>query len=225
MRRFFVYTHAKCKKILINEGISSKKIITTGNTIVDAVMQNIELSKKKSKILNKLGIQKNKYLLLTIHREENVDNRERLENFFASLKLIIKEYNQSIVYPIHPRTKKMIDLFNIEVPQGIMVIEPVGFIDFLQLEINSNLILTDSGGVQEEACILKVPCVTLRDNTERPETVTVGANILAGADVKNIMKCVSKMINKKRSWNNPFGNGRASEKIISVLSKINDSMK
>ena len=113
----------------------------------------------------------------------------------------------------------MIKKFNLKIPQGVRPIEPIGYLDFLQLEANARLVLTDSGGVQEESCILKVPCVTLRDNTERPETLEVGSNILAGAIPKKILRCVSKMLNRKRNWRNPFGNGRAGEKIINIIKK------
>ena len=99
----------------------------------------------------------------------------------------------------------------------ITLIKPIGFLDFLHLEASAKLVLTDSGGVQEETCILKVPCVTLRDNTERPETTDVGSNILAGCDPENIIKSVKAMLNKERDWKNPFGDGHASERIIKSL--------
>jgi UDP-N-acetylglucosamine 2-epimerase (non-hydrolysing) len=97
------------------------------------------------------------------------------------------------------------------------MIEPVNFLDFLQLEANAKLVLTDSGGVQEETCILKVPCVTLRENTERPETIEVGANILAGTDPQRIKECVEVMFTKKREWVNPFGDGKAAKRITEIL--------
>ncbi|MBT9141148.1 MAG: UDP-N-acetylglucosamine 2-epimerase [Dehalococcoidia bacterium] len=108
--------------------------------------------------------------------------------------------------------------FNLN-PRGLTLIEPVGFLEFLQLENNARLILTDSGGVQEEACILNVPCVTLRDNTERPETIEVGANILAGASPDGILECSKAMLNRAKNWRNPFGDGKAGEKIVKVLIK------
>ena len=95
--------------------------------------------------------------------------------------------------------------------------EPLGFLEFLQLEANAKLVLTDSGGVQEETCILKVPCVTLRDNTERPETLEVGSNVLSGANQNRILEGVEKMMNRERNWKNPFGNGKSGSRIVKIL--------
>lgn len=214
----FLFAPTKgAKEILLGEGIPRKKIFVTGNTIVDAVYQNLKLAKKKSKILRNLALEKEDYFLITSHRPENVDKKERLKGILEGLDLVYKRFNLPIIYPIHPRTKKMIRKFGLKVPEGIKLIEPVGFLDFLQLEANTKLVLTDSGGVQEEACILKIPCVTLRDNTERPETLDIKANILAGTNPENILGCTLKILKRKRHWMNPFGNGQASKKIINIL--------
>jgi len=211
----------KAKEILIGEGVSEEKIFVTGNTIVDAVYQNLELVKRKSKILGKLNLQNGKYFLVTAHRPENVDKKEILRRILRGLGLIYKKFHLPIIYPIHPRTKKMIKKFKLRFPKGLKVIQPIGYLDFLELEVNTKLILTDSGGIQEEACILRVPCVTLRDNTERPETLEIGSNILAGANSKKILESVSKMLKKKRNWRNPFGDGKSGERIVNIiLSKI-----
>lgn len=209
----------KAKDILLSEGIPKKKIFVTGNTIVDAVYQNLKLAKKRSKILDKLKLKKENYFLVTAHRQENIDKKERLKGILEGIGVIYNKFNLPIIYPIHPRSKKMIKKFNLKIPQGVKLIEPIGYLDFLQLEANARLVLTDSGGVQEESCILKVPCVTLRDNTERPETLEVGSNILAGIDSKKILRCVSKMLNRKRNWKNPFGKGKAGEKIIKIITE------
>jgi len=209
----------KAKDILLSEGIPKKKIFVTGNTIVDAVYQNLKLAQKKSKILDRLNLEKENYFLVTAHRQENVDKKERLKGILEGLGLIYEKFNLSVIYPIHPRTRKVIARFNLSIPKGVRLTEPIGFLDFLQLEANAKLVLTDSGGVQEETCILKVPCVTLRDNTERPETLEVGSNILAGVSPDKILKSVNKMITKKRDWKNPFGSGRAGEKIIKIITE------
>ncbi len=210
----------KSKEILLGEGIPKNKVYVVGNTIVDAVYQNLKLAREKSKILEKLNLQKEKYFLLTTHREENVDIKERFKGILDGVGLIYKKFNLPIVYSIHPRAQKMIEKFKLKIPKWIQLIEPLGYLDFLQLEANAKLILTDSGGIQEESCILKVPCVTLRDNTERPETLEVESNILAGTNPQKILNSVSRMVNKKRNWENPFGSGRAGEKIIKILSNI-----
>jgi UDP-N-acetylglucosamine 2-epimerase (non-hydrolysing) len=207
------------RRILLKEGITSNKIFVVGNTATDAVYRNLILSDKKSKILKKLKLRKNNYLLVTTHRQENVDKKERLTNIMVGLEMIGRKFNLPIIYSLHPRAAKMIEKFGLSTPAGVEIIEPVGFLDFLQLEANARLILTDSGGVQEEACILKVPCVTLRDNTERPETIAVGANVLAGVNPEKIVSAAKKMFNKTRKWRNPFGNGRSGEKILNIILK------
>jgi len=209
----------KAKEILIGEGISKEIIFITGNTIVDAVYQNLKLAKRKSKILKRLKLKKKKYFLVTAHRAENVDKKERLEGILKGLKLVSSKFNLPIIYPIHPRTQKRIEQFKLKIPKEIAFIEPIGFLDFLQLEANAKLVLTDSGGVQEETCVLKTPCVTLRDNTERPETLKVGSNILVGANPKRILKGVKKTMNKKRNWKNPFGDGKSGARIMKIISK------
>lgn len=209
----------KAKEIMLGEGIPVKKIYITGNTIVDAVYQNLELAEKKSKILKKLNLRKEKYFLLTAHRPENVDKKERLKGILEGLNLIYKKFNLPIIYPIHPRTRKMIEKFKLRIPAGIKLIEPIGFLDFLQLEANAKLVLTDSGGIQEETCILKIPCITLRDNTERPETLEVGSNVLAGTNPKEILEAAKKMLKVKKNLGNPFGNGRTGEKLVSIIKK------
>lgn len=209
----------KAKEILINEGIPKDKIFITGNTVVDSVYQNIKLA-KKSAVLKDNNLEKEKYFLLTIHRPENVDKKETLEMIFDGLKLVHDKFNLPIICSIHPRTRKRIREFNLTIPKGIKLIEPVGYLDFLNLESNAKLILTDSGGIQEESCILKVPCVTLRDNTERPETLKVKGNVLAGTNPQRILDCVNKMINKKRIRKNPFGNGESGKIIIDILERV-----
>jgi len=201
---------------LLAEGIPDSKIFVTGNTIVDAAYQNLEISKKRMNVLDELGIHSKKYFLVTAHRAENVDVRARLSGILDSLKIIGTKYNIPVIFPMHPRTVKMVDAFGLSL-DGIIVTKPFGYLEFLQLEENAALILTDSGGLQEEGCILGTPCVTLRDNTERPETVDVGANVLAGTNASVIAECAEQMMNIKDTWSNPFGDGHASEKILETI--------
>ena len=204
------------KKNLCREGISEKKIFLVGNTVVDAVYQNIKIAHKTS-VLNDLGLSPKKYFLVTIHRQENVENKSRFRSIFNGLEKI-GELGFEVVYPIHPRSRKQMKLFNLQ-SEKVRIIDPVDFFSFLQLESNAIVILTDSGGVQEEACILKVPCVTLRDNTERPETIQVGSNILAGTDSGKIFDCTKEMAAKKKEWKSPFGDGNASKRVIKEITK------
>lgn len=208
------------KQNLVQEGIPEEMIYVVGNTIVDATIQNIEIAKNKSAMLNHLDIKPNHYFLITLHRAENVDKKTRLKEILTSFELLSNEYELPLIFPIHPRTMKRIKEFNLESKLNIdllNIIKPVGYLDFLILESNASLILTDSGGVQEEACILNTPCVTLRDNTERPETINVESNVIAGCNPAKILKSVEIMFNKEKSWTNPFGDGKSAEKITSIL--------
>lgn len=169
------------KQNLLREGILKDKIFVTGNTIVDSVYQNLVIAMRTVKVLAELGLTPREYFLVTSHRQENVDNRERLGEILRGMELIKSEFGLTVVFPVHPRTRKMAKLFGLEL-DGIRAIVRLGFLEFLQLETHARLVLTDSGGVQEAACILGVPCVTLRENIERPETAEMGANVLEGAD-------------------------------------------
>jgi len=199
---------------LIRDNVQGK-IFVTGNTIVDAVNQNLELASSKSNILERLSLSTNGYFLVTCHREENVDHKDRLKNILESLELILQNYEHEVIFPVHPRTEKRLREFGLKL-SDVRLIEPVGYLDFLKLEANAKLILTDSGGIQEEACIMRIPCVTLRESTERPETVQAGSNIVAGLTPQTILAAVEQMVNKNREWKNPFGDGRAGERIAKV---------
>lgn len=206
----------KAKAILLGEGIPEEKIFVTGNTIVDVVYQNLEIAREKENTLDTLNLKPKGYFLATLHRQENIDNRTRFLSILKGLEGVADEFNLPVIYPIHPHSRKMMTKFDLQ-PRGLMLAEPVDFLSFLQLESSARLILTDSGGVQEEACILTVPCVTLRDNTERPETLEVGSNILAGISPNTILECSKVMLGRENNWQNPFGDGTAGRKIIEIL--------
>ncbi|HUL62250.1 MAG TPA: UDP-N-acetylglucosamine 2-epimerase (non-hydrolyzing), partial [Methanocella sp.] len=200
------------RELLLKEGIPADRIFVTGNTVVDAVRENLRLADGRA--LRRLGLAPKAYLLSTLHRQENVDSRDRLAEILRGLGLVSREQGLPVVLPVHPRTRKMLDSFGLALPDGIRLIEPVGFLDFLAAEAGARLVLTDSGGVQEESCILGVPCVTLRDNTERPETVQAGANVLAGHRSGDILAAARKMLAAEGGWPNPFGDGTAGRQII-----------
>ena len=207
------------KNIVVGEGIKPSKVYVTGNTIVDAVYHILSKNGTESKILKDLKMEKNKYILLTLHRQENVDNKKRVKILLKAIDEIHKKCNLPVLFPIHPRTVKMFESFGIKLPEGIECIDPCGFSDFIKLESNAALILTDSGGVQEEACVLRVPCVTLRTSTERPETVDVGVNMVAGIDPKKIVSYARKMLKFSRKYKSPLGDGNAAKKIVDILLK------
>jgi UDP-N-acetylglucosamine 2-epimerase (non-hydrolysing) len=203
---------------LLCEGINAEKIMVTGNTIVDAVQQNIQIAHQKVHPHEELGLEPGNYFLVTAHRAENVDDPIRLAEILTGLKKVSQHFWFPVIFPMHPRTQKMVREFSLST-EGIRVIDPVGYLEFLILESRAALILTDSGGVQEESCILKVPCVTLRENTERPETITVGSNILTGTNAEKVLTASVHMREIPRMWDNPFGNGDAAYHIIDSCRK------
>ena len=203
------------KENLIRDGVRGK-IFVTGNTVVDAVNQNLKLASAKSNILQTLSLSPDNYFLVTCHREGNVDNRDNLKSILQSFKMISQNYKYELIYPIHPRTQRRLEEFGFKFLDAIRLIQPLGYLDFLKLEANARLILTDSGGIQEESCVIQVPCVTLRENTERPETVDVGANIIAGVKPRSVLEATEQMLKKAKGWENPFGDGTAGEKIVQI---------
>lgn len=211
------------RRYLLDEGIPDERIFVTGNTIVDAVYQNLEIAKAKVEIQERLGLVEGEYFLATVHRAENVDDRVRLAGILDGFRRVYEEFGMHVVFPAHPRTVKMISEFGFDVPSGTLMIEPLGYLEFLQLESSAKLVLSDSGGLQEEACVLGVGCVTLRDNTERPETVEVGANVLVGCDSGRIVEGVRRMMGKDGNWVNPYGDGKASEEIVEIFSQLKKS--
>jgi len=206
----------KARQILLSEGIHDNKIFVTGNTIVDALYQNLSISEDRFNPLNDLELTPKEYFLVTAHRQENVDVKERFEGIIKGLELVAKEFCLPVIYPIHPRARKMMNHFGLKA-NGIEFIEPVDYLSFVQLEARAKLVLTDSGGVQEETCILGVQCVTLRDNTERPETIDVGLNILAGTNAESIVSKTKEILNRENNWKNPFGDGKAGKRIVEIL--------
>ncbi|WP_457753166.1 non-hydrolyzing UDP-N-acetylglucosamine 2-epimerase [Thermococcus sp.] len=215
----------KAKKNLENEGIR-EGVYVVGNTIVDTVLQNSEIAERKSGILEKLGLKPKGYILITAHRAENTDSKENLEKLVDILEALpIKA-----VYPMHPRTRNRLKEFGlwerISKIENLIITQPLGYVDFLKLQKNAKIVMTDSGGLQEESIILNVPCLTLRYNTERPETVEAGGNILVGLEKDRALHYVNKLLNDKEfyekmaSADNPLGDGEAGERIVKILLEL-----
>jgi UDP-N-acetylglucosamine 2-epimerase (non-hydrolysing) len=208
---------------LLYEGQNPHDIFITGNTVVDACIRNLRIARKKSTILSQMDLEGD-ILTLTLHRAENVDDLERLNNIVDAI-LALK--NLTIIFPVHPRTVKTLKKFGLysrlEEAAHIQMIKPIGYLDFLILLSNSKLVMTDSGGIQEEAITLNVPCLTLRYNTERPETVKAGGNLLVGADKEKISQNLSRILEDLEFYRrmeeapNPYGDGKASEKIVRAI--------
>ncbi|RHW75706.1 non-hydrolyzing UDP-N-acetylglucosamine 2-epimerase [Colwellia sp. RSH04] len=207
--------------ILAKEGIDNEKIFTVGNTVSDSLFQHLDISANTSTILNDLELEAGKFFLVTAHRASNVDVSANLLELLALFDKLHAKYSQTIVWPIHPRTQAKLKEFDIELPEYLKLTPPVGYLDFIQLQKHAQLILTDSGGIQEEACLLGVPCITLRENTERPESIEVGANVLVGRDADKALAAADKWLSETNSaalsWNNPFGDGHVAELILDII--------
>ncbi|MDW5562333.1 MAG: UDP-N-acetylglucosamine 2-epimerase (non-hydrolyzing) [Methanomassiliicoccus sp.] len=202
----------EAKRNLAKEGID-RGVYVTGNTVVDAVLENRKIAEERSQALENLGLKPRDYVLATAHRQENVDSKERLASILRALDSVGQETGLPVIFPAHPRTQARLKEFGLR-PTNASIVQPFGFMDFLRMEAGAKLILTDSGGVQEEACVLGVPCVTMRENTERPETVSVGANMLAGTDPERVLVASWSMLNRRGGWKNPFGDGKAAAHIL-----------
>lgn len=200
------------KKILLDEHIPHDKVFVTGNSIVDAVQQHLAIASATNDMLSRYHVKTHEYALLTLHRPANVDDPVILKKLLGNLQRVAADI--PMLFPVHPRTKKAIDALDLPPMEGLTMIEPIGYLDMLQLMQQAKLILTDSGGIQEEACILHVPCITLRENTERPETIDVGANVLVGTDAKKLDRAISHFSSLTPSWKNPFGDGHSAERMI-----------
>ncbi|WP_435099578.1 non-hydrolyzing UDP-N-acetylglucosamine 2-epimerase [Halorubrum sp. N11] len=201
---------------LLREGISAFRITVTGNTVVDAIDRNLSIAREKSTVLADLGLDGSRYFLLTAHRAENVDDEERFINLLEGAQRAGDAHDADVIYPMHPRSRSRVEEFGIDLPPRVRAVEPLEYLDFLQATASAELVLTDSGGVQEEACVLGVPCVTMRDNTERPETVDAGANRLSSCNPARIEQSVAEMLGAS-DWKNPFGDGDAAERILEAL--------
>lgn len=202
---------------LRNEGISDQRIVLTGNTIVDAVEQHLDIATKTSSILDELDLRGRDYFVLTAHRSKNVDDPSRLSGLLRGVAQAARTHRVPVIYPIHPRTARRMEDFDLTMPAEITTIDPLEYLDFLRLQSAADLILTDSGGVQEEACILQVPCVTIRETTERPETIAVGSNRLCSPAPTTICRAIDTMRSTSRAWDNPFGDGKASQRILNTV--------
>lgn len=203
-------------KNLINEGIV-KNVVFTGDVMYDTALQFAEKSKVKSSILITNYLKEKNYYLVTLHRAENTDCKEILENILSELNKLAK--SSKVIFPIHPRTKKMISKFKLEnLLSDITVFEPIGFLDMVALEINAKCIITDSGGIQKEAYFHKVPCITLRAETEWQETVSHGWNyLIPPTGITKLQNYIDKLMQSEKSEIEDYGDGQASKKIVEAI--------
>lgn len=188
---------------LLREGMPGDRIFVTGNPIKE-VIDRFEPKIAESRVLETLGVRAQQYFLVTMHRAENVDIESRLRNLVGALQRLHETYSYPVICSFHPRTRERAAAFGIEVTQaGLRFVEPFGFCDFIRLQREAFCVLSDSGTVQEESCLFGVPNLTIRDVTERPETIECGSNILAGADPGDILRSVKIATQDRTEWNAP----------------------
>lgn len=211
----FAYTHYQRENLLL-EGVPSWKIHITGNPTVDTLNYFVKKA-EKNQILEKIGVEPKNYFLATLHRAENVDNKEALKNVLKGLEMVSKHYRKRVILPLMPRTKKRTREFKINIPKKILTIQPQGFLEFLKLQKYAIAILTDSGTAQEEGCILRIPCVVTRISTERPETVELGSSIVAGTEATHILKATQQILQREPTWQHPYGDGTTAQKIVKII--------
>ena len=193
----------RSKENLIAEGIERDRVYVTGNPIRE-VLTSFESQISKSDILKQLSATPSGYFLVTLHRAENVDLQDRLASIFLAFEQIAEKFEKQVLVSVHPRTREKMKQFDIRLDAGkIRLLEPLGFFDFVHLEKNALAVLSDSGTVQEECSIFGIPNVTLRDVTERPETIECGSNILSGADPDTIVRTVSIAVSRPAAWKPP----------------------
>ncbi|MCQ8893253.1 MAG: UDP-N-acetylglucosamine 2-epimerase (non-hydrolyzing) [Methanolinea sp.] len=203
---------------LAHEGIT-KGVHLVGDVMVDALLHTREVAARRSRVLERFGLSGQKYLVLTVHRPANTDNRENMESILAALG----DAGVPVLFPAHPRTRKVLTEYGSwdHLPANVIATEPLGYLDMLQAMAHADTILTDSGGVQKEAYLLGVPCITLRDTTEWVETVGDGWNVLVGADRKRIGEAI-RTFRPRKERSMIFGEEGASGRIVAHLSRLCD---
>ncbi len=214
----FPYTY-RSQENLLNEGIANEKIYVIGNPIYE-VIEYYAKEIENSQILDKVNARPQQYFLVTMHRAENVDDEDRLKNLLLSLDEINKKYALPVICSLHPRTKSKIQQFGLKVSnENIHLLEPFGFFDFIALEKNALCVITDSGTVQEECCIFKVPNITIRDATERPETIESGSNMLTSVSPDLILSALEVVLNEGCEWEPPaeYLAKNVSSKVVKIL--------
>ena len=194
----------RSKENLIREGIANNRIYVTGNPIRE-VLEYYRPEIESSNIHSKLGVKPGNFFLVTMHRAENVDIEDRLRQLSSALNFVQKEYGFPIICSLHPRTRNKMQQYGVGIENDqVRFIEPLGLFDFVALEKSAFCVISDSGTVQEECCLFRVPNVTIRDVTERPETIDCGSNILSGADSENLLRCIRVVTSHAPDWSIPL---------------------
>jgi UDP-N-acetylglucosamine 2-epimerase (non-hydrolysing) len=207
---------ADARATLLREQVAAERVFVTGNTVVDELEHQRPRAEARG-VPARFAVTPGRYALATVHRAENTDDPARLAGIVEGLSAVARDLALEVLCAVHPRTTRRLDETGLAWGAGVRPLPPLSYLDFLGLHAAAALVLSDSGGLQEEACCLGVPCVTLRDNTERPESVAVGANQLAGAEPDRILAAARAMVGRRGGWVHPFGDGRAAHHILDAL--------
>ncbi|ARV10201.1 UDP-N-acetylglucosamine 2-epimerase (non-hydrolyzing) [Winogradskyella sp. PC-19] len=212
---YFFTTSELANQNLIAEGVDKNQLFLVGNTMIDTLLKNKQRF-FKPEIWGNLNLRLKSYVVLTMHRPANVDAEKNLEAMLN--EIILQTKNLPIIFPAHPRTQRILSKLNIE-SNRLHIVEPLSYLEFNYLVKNAKAVITDSGGITEEASIMNVPCLTLRDNTERPETITLGTNELIGTNPKNLKTYLNKLFDGqwKQMQSIPFWDGKTAERIVKVI--------
>lgn len=219
---FLFVTEKSGLENLKHEGIDDAKVHFVGHVMIDSLIY-FEPMAEKSTVLQDLNLAPKSYGLITLHRPSNVDHKENFLKLLNAFEHIEKQI--PLIFPIHPRSQKMIDQLGlrekVENMKNLRLLEPLGYLDFMKLLHNAKMVLTDSGGLQEETTYLGIPCITMRENTERPITVEVGTNVLVGTDTERIIEEAQKILdgNAKKGQIPDLWDGKAAERIVKILSE------
>ncbi len=217
---YLFLTEASAEDNLLREGIDKSKIYFVGNVMIDSLMKHREKAEQQP-ILDELGLEPGRFVLTTLHRPANVDDPEICTSLIETLCTISEK--MPVVFPVHPRTRKQIAAFGLEdkiaAAADFRMIEPLGYLDFLKCMANAAFVLTDSGGIQEETTVLGVPCITARENTERPVTVTEGTNVVLGRDPGRLLEEAEKILQGKgKNGRRPnLWDGKAAGRIVEII--------
>jgi UDP-N-acetylglucosamine 2-epimerase (non-hydrolysing) len=222
LTNYFFTTSITANKNLIMQGVSPDKIFFVGNTMIDT-LEKFKSTFMKPPFWDSIKLEKNKYLLLTIHRPANVDDDEKIKGYLE--QILANSNNLLVIFPVHPRTQKVIDRLKI-VYKNLYLVEPMGYLQFNYLVKNAKAVITDSGGITEETTVMGIPCITLRDNTERPETVSIGTNELIGTNPLSINPYLEKLFsgNWKKGSVPELWDGFAAKRIIDILVNLNSQL-
>ena len=216
---YFFTTTELAGNNLRKNGVPDDKIFFVGNVMIDTLLANRHRF-KKPKIWNDAGLEEGNYIIITLHRPNNVDNETQLKSLLEAI--ISSSYGIRIIFPVHPRTAKIIQILGLSVPESLHLTGPLGYLEFNYLVEHAKAVITDSGGITEETTVMGIPCITLRDSTERPETISIGTNELIGTNPSAIKPALDKLFagNWKKGGIPDLWDGKSSERIIEHLQKI-----